>query len=113
MLPEMIENNFIPDVLTDQTSAHDPLNGYIPVNMTLSEADELRKKDSQQYEKLDKQSIVTHVKAMLKMQEKGSVKFDYGNNIRQVFKNEVLDHAFDFLVFVLVYIYSYFFERNV
>ncbi|HLS60357.1 MAG TPA: urocanate hydratase [Virgibacillus sp.] len=110
MLPEMIENNFIPDVLTDQTSAHDPLNGYIPVNMTLSEADELRKKDSQQYEKLAKQSIVTHVKAMLKMQEKGSVTFDYGNNIRQVAKNEGLDHAFDFPGFVPAYIRPQFCE---
>src|SRR5699024_7852423 len=110
VLPQMIEQNFIPDVLTDQTSSHDPLNGYVPVGMTLEEADALREKDPKAYEVKSKQSIATHVRAMLDMQQKGSITFDYGNNIRQVAKEEGVDNAFDFPGFVPAYIRPQFCE---
>lgn len=110
VLPQMIEQNFIPDVLTDQTSSHDPLNGYVPVGMTLEEADALREKDPKAYEVKSKQSIATHVRAMLDMQQKGSITFDYGNNIRQVAKEEGVENAFDFPGFVPAYIRPQFCE---
>lgn len=110
LLPQMLEQNFIPDVLTDQTSAHDPLNGYIPARMTLEEAADLRVKDSKAYMKRSKQSIATHVQSMLKMQQKGSITFDYGNNIRQVAKEEGIEDAFDFPGFVPAYIRPQFCE---
>lgn len=110
ILPKMVEMNFIPDVLTDQTSAHDPLNGYIPANMSLDEAEELRKRDPKKYEELAKTSIATHVRAMLEMQKKGAVTFDYGNNIRQVAKDEGIENAFDFPGFVPAYIRPQFCE---
>jgi len=110
ILPKMVEMNFIPDVLTDQTSAHDPLNGYIPANMSLDEAEELRKRDPKKYEELAKTSIATHVRAMLEMQKKGAVTFDYGNNIRQVAKDEGVENAFDFPGFVPAYIRPQFCE---
>lgn len=110
ILPKMVEMNFIPDVLTDQTSAHDPLNGYIPANMSLDEAEELRKRDPKKYEELAKTSIATHVRAMLEMQKKGAVTFDYGNNIRQVAKDEGVENAFDFPGFVPSYIRPQFCE---
>src|SRR5690625_510982 len=83
ILPEMVVQGFIPDVLTDQTSAHDPLNGYIPEGMTLEEANELRKSDPDRYVTLSNKSIKHHVKAMLMMQEKVGNTFDYANNIQQ------------------------------
>lgn len=110
ILPEMIAKGFIPDVLTDQTSAHDPLNGYVPVAMTLEEANTLRKTDSKKYVKLAKQSIKVHVEAMLEMQEKGAITFDYGNNIRQVAYDEGLTDAFHFPGFVPAYIRPQFCE---
>src|SRR5699024_2905090 len=106
----MIARNFIPDVLTDQTSAHDPLNGYIPSEMALDEASELRKRDPEAYTKLSKAAIARHVRAMLEMKEKGSVTFDYGNNIRQVAKDEGVENAFDFPGFVPAYIRPQFCE---
>ncbi|MCY8234229.1 urocanate hydratase [Priestia endophytica] len=110
LLPEMIVRNFIPDVLTDQTSAHDPLNGYIPSGMSLEEAAELRKSNPEEYVKRSKASMATHVKEMLEMMEKGAVTFDYGNNIRQVAKDEGVDNAFDFPGFVPAYIRPQFCE---
>ncbi|MGG1218734.1 urocanate hydratase [Priestia endophytica] len=110
LLPEMIARNFIPDVLTDQTSAHDPLNGYIPSEMSLEEAAELRKSNPEEYVKRSKASMATHVKAMLEMMEKGAVTFDYGNNIRQIAKDEGVDNAFDFPGFVPAYIRPQFCE---
>ncbi|WP_108670385.1 urocanate hydratase [Peribacillus acanthi] len=110
ILPLMLEKGFTPDVLTDQTSAHDPLNGYVPVGYSLEEAAKLRKDDPDQYVKLSKQSMATHVKAMLSMQEKGAVTFDYGNNIRQVAKDEGVENAFDFPGFVPAYIRPLFCE---
>jgi urocanate hydratase len=110
ILPKMIEMGFTPDVLTDQTSAHDPLNGYIPAGYSLEAAAVLRKEDSVRYVQLSKQSMAVHVKAMLTMQEKGAVTFDYGNNIRQVAKDEGVDNAFDFPGFVPAYIRPLFCE---
>ncbi|MCG7335739.1 urocanate hydratase [Sporosarcina sp. ACRSM] len=110
ILPEMIARNFIPDVLTDQTSAHDPLNGYIPSKMTLEEAERLRTNDPDGYVKLSKASMAQHVRAMLEMMEKGAITFDYGNNIRQVAKDEGVENAFDFPGFVPAYIRPQFCE---
>lgn len=110
VLPKMIEKGFIPDILTDQTSAHDPLNGYIPVGMSLEESAKIRDTDSKRYEKQSKQSIAEHVRAMLNMQELGAITFDYGNNIRQVAKDEGVEKAFNFPGFVPAYIRPQFCE---
>ncbi|ERN54012.1 urocanate hydratase [Alkalihalophilus marmarensis] len=110
LLPEMINRGFIPDVLTDQTSAHDPLNGYIPSQMSLEEAAELRTTDEKEYVKRSKASMAQHVRAMLEMMKRGAVTFDYGNNIRQVAKDEGVENAFDFPGFVPAYIRPQFCE---
>ncbi|MGM1032768.1 MAG: urocanate hydratase [Bacillota bacterium] len=110
ILPEMIARNFIPDVLTDQTSAHDPLNGYTPSGLSMVEAAELRNANPEEYIKLSKASMAKHVRAMLEMMEKGAVTFDYGNNIRQVAKDEGVENAFDFPGFVPAYIRPQFCE---
>lgn len=110
LLPEMLKRGFTPDVLTDQTSAHDPLNGYIPSQMSLEEAAALRESNPAEYVKRSKASMATHVKAMLEMQQKGAVTFDYGNNIRQVAKDEGVENAFDFPGFVPAYIRPQFCE---
>ncbi|MCK1983438.1 MULTISPECIES: urocanate hydratase [Peribacillus] len=110
ILPEMIARNFIPDVLTDQTSAHDPLNGYTPSGLSMAEAAELRNANPEEYIKLSKASMAKHVSAMLEMMEKGAVTFDYGNNIRQVAKDEGVENAFDFPGFVPAYIRPQFCE---
>lgn len=110
LLPKMLELGFIPDVLTDQTSAHDPLNGYIPANYSLDEAEELRNRDKERYIQLARKSIATHVQAMLEMQKQGAITFDYGNNIRQVAKDEGVENAFDFPGFVPAYIRPQFCE---
>ncbi|WP_174734992.1 urocanate hydratase [Mesobacillus harenae] len=98
------------DIVTDQTSAHDPLNGYVPEGMTLEEADSLRASSSKKYVKLASQSMLKHVQAMLKFQQRGSIVFDYGNNIRQVAKDEGETRAFDFPGFVPAYIRPLFCE---
>lgn len=98
------------DVVTDQTSAHDPLNGYIPEGYSLEEAARLRKSDPKGYEKLAKQSMAKHVEAMLAYQEKGAIVFDYGNNLRQVAKDEGVENAFNFPGFVPAYIRPLFCE---
>jgi urocanate hydratase len=110
ILPEMINRGFIPEVLTDQTSAHDPLNGYIPEKMSLEDAAILRDKEPEVYVKASKASMATHVKAMLTMMEKGAITFDYGNNIRQVAKDEGVEGAFAFPGFVPAYIRPQFCE---
>ncbi|QGQ45933.1 urocanate hydratase [Metabacillus sediminilitoris] len=110
LLPEMIARNFIPDVLTDQTSAHDPLNGYVPSGMSLEAAATLRNSNPEDYVKLSKASMAKHVVAMLEMMEKGAITFDYGNNIRQVAKDEGVENAFDFPGFVPAYIRPQFCE---
>ncbi|WP_425323601.1 urocanate hydratase [Geobacillus subterraneus] len=110
VLPRLVDMGFVPDVLTDQTSAHDPLNGYIPAGLTLEEAAELRMRDPKQYVARAKQSIAEHVRAMLAMQHRGAVTFDYGNNIRQVAKDEGVEDAFSFPGFVPAYIRPLFCE---
>ncbi|KYD08595.1 urocanate hydratase [Heyndrickxia sporothermodurans] len=110
ILPQMIALGFIPDVLTDQTSAHDPLNGYIPIGYSLEEAAQLRNEHPEEYVKKSKASMAEHVKSMLIMQEKGAITFDYGNNIRQVAKDEGVENAFNFPGFVPAYIRPQFCE---
>ncbi|MCM3161554.1 urocanate hydratase [Metabacillus litoralis] len=110
LLYNMIERNFIPDILTDQTSAHDPLNGYIPTGMSLKQAAQLRITNPKEYVKLSKASIASHVKAMLTIMDKGAVTFDYGNNIRQVAKDEGVENAYKFPGFVPAYIRPQFCE---
>ncbi|WP_421102334.1 urocanate hydratase [Sporosarcina psychrophila] len=110
VLPAMLAIGFIPDVLTDQTSAHDPLNGYIPSGMSLEEAAKLRAENPEAYIKRSKASMAKHVEAMLDMMDKGAITFDYGNNIRQVAKDEGVTRAFDFPGFVPAYIRPQFCE---
>lgn len=110
VLPEMLVKAFIPDVLTDQTSAHDPLNGYIPVGMSLHEAAQLRNEQPEEYVKRSKASMATHVQAMIDMMDRGAITFDYGNNIRQVAKDEGVERAFVFPGFVPAYIRPQFCE---
>ncbi|MCP1159121.1 urocanate hydratase [Bacillus infantis] len=110
ILPKMVQRNFIPEVLTDQTSAHDPLNGYIPEGMELGEAEDLRAADPAEYVKRSKSSMAVHVRAMLEMMNKGAITFDYGNNIRQVAKDEGVEDAFAFPGFVPAYIRPQFCE---
>ncbi|MEK4200081.1 urocanate hydratase [Cytobacillus sp. FSL K6-0265] len=110
ILPKMLEYGFIPDVLTDQTSAHDPLNGYIPISFSMEEAAKLRVENPQEYVQQAKKSIAIHVTAMLEMQNKGAITFDYGNNIRQVAHDEGVKDAFAFPGFVPAYIRPQFCE---
>ena len=100
ILPEILKRNIIPDVLTDQTSAHDVLNGYVPMGMSLKEAIALRKSDPDKYIKLSRQTIVKHVEAMLEFQKRGAITFDYGNNIRGEAKENGVSNAFDIPGFV-------------
>lgn len=115
ILPELLKKNFIPDALTDQTSAHDPLNGYVPLDqnsvpMELTKADQLRESNADKYLELSTKSIAVHVQAMLDMQKKGAITFDYGNNIRQVALDQGVENAFDFPGFVPAYIRPLFCE---
>ncbi|MGM0830185.1 MAG: urocanate hydratase [Bacillota bacterium] len=110
ILPEMIAKGFIPDIVTDQTSAHDPLNGYVPSKMSLSEAEKLRAGNAEEYVRKSKASMAQHVQAMLDLMEKGAITFDYGNNIRQVAKDEGVENAFAFPGFVPAYIRPQFCE---
>lgn len=104
ILPEILKRGIIPDVLTDQTSAHDTLNGYVPHGISYEDALKLRKSDPDRYIQMAKQSIVVHLQTMLEFQKKGSVTFDYGNNIRgEAFANGVVN-AFDIPGFVPEYI---------
>jgi urocanate hydratase len=100
----LVSNGPRPDVVTDQTSAHDLLNGYVPAGLDLSEAIELRESDPSRYVQLAGASVVRHVQAMLDLQDQGAVTFDYGNNIRQQAQNAGLAHAFDFPGFVPAFI---------
>ncbi len=110
ILPEILRRGIIPDIVTDQTSAHDTLNGYVPNGIPYEEALELRKKDPQKYIQMAKRSIVEHVKAMLEFKRKGAVVFDYGNNIRgEAFANGVKD-AFEIPGFVHEFIRPLFCE---
>lgn len=95
-LQHLLNDGIIPDILTDQTSAHDPLHGYIPNGLTLSQAAELRIKDPSSYRERSLKSMARHVGLMLKMQERGSVTFDYGNNLREMAKQGGEINAFNF-----------------
>ncbi|MCX4025662.1 urocanate hydratase [Endozoicomonas sp. SM1973] len=110
IFPELVARGVIPDVVTDQTSAHDPLNGYLPKDWSLEYADEMRQKDPQAVVKAAKASMAIHVKAMLALQEKGAATLDYGNNIRQMAYEEGVENAFDFPGFVPAYIRPLFCE---
>ncbi|MEH7442172.1 urocanate hydratase [Bacillus sp. JJ1122] len=107
---ELLQRNFKVDIVTDQTSAHDPLNGYIPVGLSLEEAAKLREENPKEYVKQSSFSMTKHVAAMLEFQRRGAVTFDYGNNIRQVAKDNGEEHAFDFPGFVPAYIRPLFCE---
>ncbi len=100
VLPEILSRGVIPDVLTDQTSAHDTLNGYVPMGMTFEEALKLRAENPQEYIKRAKATIVEHVKAMLEFKKRGAITFDYGNNIRGEAKENGVENAFDIPGFV-------------
>lgn len=110
VLPEMIRRGFIPDIITDQTSAHDPLNGYLPAGFTLEEGSKLRDEDPEAYVRKAKASMAVHVSAMLEMKRLGAVAFDYGNNIRQAAYDEGVKDAFSFPGFVPAYIRPQFCE---
>lgn len=110
IFPEFAKQGIIPDVVTDQTSAHDTLHGYIPAQMSYEEALALRKSDPKRYIQLAQQSIATHVEAMLDLQKAGSIVFDYGNNIRQQALEMGVENAFDFPGFVPAYIRPLFCE---
>src|SRR3989475_1453811 len=102
--PELVRRGIIPDMVTDQTSAHDALNGYIPAGLSVEEADELRQADPQAYIQRSMESMVTHVRAMLDLQEMGAIVFDYGNNLRGQALAAGETRALDFPGFVPAYI---------
>jgi urocanate hydratase len=110
LLERLVERNIIPDTLTDQTSAHDPLIGYWPHEISYEAAKQLRKDDPDQYIELAYKSMYRHVELMLTLQKKGAVTFDYGNNIRARAKEKGLNNAFDFPGFVPAYIRPLFCE---
>ncbi len=105
ILPQLLERGIIPDVVTDQTSAHDPLNGYYPAGLTKADADALRVSDPDAYLKRSYASIGAHVRAMLGFQAKGAITFDYGNNIRGIARDfDGVSNAFDFPGFVPAFV---------
>ena len=110
VLPEIVKRGIIPDVLTDQTSAHDALNGYVPHGISLEEALALRAKNPDDYIERSMHSMGIHVEAMLALQKKGAVTFDYGNNIRAQAKKAGIENAFDIPGFVPEYIRPLFCE---
>jgi len=104
VLPELVRRGVRPDAVTDQTSAHDPVNGYLPEGWSLDEWESRRAKDPTAVAAAARKSIAKHVRAMLAFAAQGIPTFDYGNNIRQVAKDEGVDNAFDFPGFVPAYI---------
>src|SRR5579862_1045760 len=110
VLPEMVRRGWIPDVLTDQTSAHDPLNGYIPLGLSLADAARLRESDPKAYAARAIESMAIHVQAMLDMQQRGAITFDYGNNIRTMAHEGGVKNAYDFPGFIPAYIRPMFAE---
>ena len=110
VLPELVIRGVVPDVVTDQTSAHDPLYGYIPAGMSLEEAGEMRQRDPDTYVQRAYDSMTSHVQAMLDWQAKGAVVFDYGNNLRQRAYDNGLKEAFNYPGFVPAYIRPLFCE---
>ena len=110
IIPELAERGVVPDILTDQTSAHDPLNGYVPNGISLAEAVELRNRDPKAYEEKSLNAIARHVEGMLRLQKMGSITFDYGNNIRTFAFQQGVKDAYDFPGFVPAYIRPLFCE---
>jgi urocanate hydratase len=110
VIPELAERGVVPDIVTDQTSAHDPLNGYIPRGLTVGQAAELRQRDPKGYEERSLDSIARHVEGMLRLQKMGAVTFDYGNNIRTFAFQRGVKDAYDFPGFVPAYIRPLFCE---
>lgn len=110
LVPELAKRGVVPDLLTDQTSAHDPIGGYIPQGLSLEEAKELRQRDPEGYRKRAMQSIAVHVEGMLALQEMGAITFDYGNNIRTFAFEQGVKNAYDFPGFVPAYIRPLFCE---
>jgi len=110
VIPELAERGVVPDILTDQTSAHDPLNGYVPNGMSLEAALELRRRDPREYEEKSLDSMARHVEGMLRLQKMGAVTFDYGNNIRTFAFQRGVKNAYDFPGFVPAYIRPLFCE---
>lgn len=110
VLPEMVRRCIVPDLLTDQTSAHDALNGYVPNGLTLEEAAELRAGNTEEYIARSMQSMAAHVRAMLDLKRMGTITFDYGNNIRAQAREAGVEDAFDMPGFVPEYIRPLFCE---
>lgn len=110
MLEQLLRDGLIPDILTDQTSAHDPVNGYVPNGLSLAEAANLRRDDPASYKKLALKSMARHVHFMLELQRRGSIVFDYGNNIREFALEGGEKNAFDFPGFVPAYVRPLFCE---
>jgi urocanate hydratase len=110
IIPELANRGVVPDILTDQTSAHDPLNGYVPNGMTLEEALSVRQRDPESYQQLSLDAMAKHVEGMLRLQKMGSVTFDYGNNIRTFAFQRGVKNAYDFPGFVPAYIRPLFCE---
>ena len=110
VVPELVRRGVVPDVLTDQTSAHDTLNGYVPAGMSLEAAAALRRTDPAQYVRQATASIVEHVRAMLALRARGAITFDYGNNLRTVAHDAGLTDAFAFPGFVPAYVRPLFCE---
>jgi urocanate hydratase len=111
IIPELARRGVVPDLLTDQTSAHDPLNGYIPAGLSLEEAAGLRRKNPEDYLQRSYDSIAKHVTGMLELQKMGAATFDYGNNIRTMaFEHGGVENAYDFPGFVPAYIRPLFCE---
>jgi urocanate hydratase len=110
IIPELAERGVVPDILTDQTSAHDPLNGYVPHGMSFEQALELRKRDPAAYQEKSLDSIARHVEGMLRLQKMGAVTFDYGNNIRTYAFQRGVNNAYDFPGFVPAYVRPLFCE---
>jgi urocanate hydratase len=112
VLPELVRRGVVVDVVTDQTSAHDPLNGYVPAGFTLAQAAELRERDAAEYTRLSTASMAVHVNAMLDLQRAGAIAFDYGNNIRRFAQDAGCAEAFNIPGFVPEYIRPLFCEGN-
>ena len=110
VLPELLRRDVIPDVLTDQTSAHDELNGYVPAGLSLADAAHLRERDPQEYVKRSRASMRTHCEAMVEMMRRGAITFDYGNNLRGQAQTAGYDDAFAFPGFVPAYVRPLFCE---
>lgn len=110
LLEKLLRDDIIPDILTDQTSAHDPLNGYVPNGLSLQEANALRKSDAEAYRQQSLKSMARHVGYMLALQRKGAVTFDYGNNLREFAREGGEAKAFDFPGFTPAYIRPLFCE---